>query len=253
MRPLESHALGRAGFRHGFFTREGGVSEGAYASANFSYGVGDDAHRVDENFRRAEAALGLSPGRLVFLSQVHGNAVLELSADQTRDSARENEGDALVSGCAELGLGVRTADCIPILIGDPETGRAAAVHAGWRGLVRGVIFETVRRMPTARRLIAAIGPHIGPLAFEVSADVAGELLACSTARNPVSREYGAKPHVDLAQIAVAQLERAGVATIDVVGGCTASEPARFFSFRRDGARSGRHLSAIVPLGEGRPR
>jgi YfiH family protein len=247
MRPVESEALNRAGFRHGFFTREGGISEGAYRSANFSYGVGDDSRHVDENFRRAEAALGLSPGRLVFLSQVHGNAVVELADGETRETARNLEGDAMVSRCEQLGLGVRTADCIPILIGDPATGCAAAVHAGWRGLVRGVILEAVRRMPSTQTLIAAVGPHIGVAAFEVSPDVAGELLDCSTARNPVSREYGSKPHVDLAQIAVAQLERAGVRSIDVLVGCTVSEPDRFFSFRRDGAKSGRHLSAIVPV------
>jgi len=246
MRLLESSLLLQAGFRHGFFTREGGTSKGPHASLNFSYGVGDDADRVDENFAVAEAALGLSPGRLAFLSQVHGNRVVELDAAATRATAQTQEGDAVTSRCTELGLGVRTADCLPILLGDPEAGRACAVHAGWRGLVRGVVFEAVRRFPVPSRVVAAIGPHIGPSAFEVSDDVALELLGCSSAPHPVSREYGAKPHVDLHQIAVAQLRQAGVGSVDRVEGCTLSEPSRFFSYRRDGARSGRHLSAIVP-------
>jgi YfiH family protein len=245
---LTSQKLAAAGFRHAFFTRQGGVSVGPYESLNFSYTVGDEPQRVDENFRRAEAWLSLAPGRLVYLSQVHGSTVVELEASAERQSVKVLEGDALVSSCSELGLGVRSADCIPVLLGDPETGAAAAVHAGWRGLVKGAIREAVCGLAVpAERLIVAIGPHIGPLAFEVSDDVAASLDTCSTA-SPVLRRPGSKPHVDLARIAVAQLVSSGVPMdqIEHVEGCTATDPTRFFSFRRDGQHSGRHLSAIVP-------
>lgn len=223
---------------------------GPYASLNFSYGTGDDPERVDDNFALAEAALGLGPGRLLFLSQVHGSQVVELSGRPTREETKTVEGDGLVASAEDLGLGVRTADCIPLLLADPQTGRAAAVHAGWRGLVSGVIGEALRRLGGASRVYVAIGPHIGPRAFEVSADVAQELAACSNAVKPVLDGFGPKPHVDLAAIAVAQLEQAGVTRshIDVLGGCTFSEPANYFSFRRDGKVGGRHLSAIVPRG-----
>jgi hypothetical protein len=248
VRALSSQKLAAAGFRHAFFTREGGVSEGPYESLNFSYTVGDDKSRVDENFLRAEAALSLEPGRLVYLSQVHGQSVHQLDDRAWRNDVRLLEGDALVSDCGLLGLGVRSADCVPILIGDPATGRAAAVHAGWRGLVAGAIVAAVRALavPT-EHVVAAIGPHIGPEAFEVSSDVAHQLAACSLA-HPVRHDLGTKPHVDLAEIATAQLVASGVerALIERVHGCTVTERERFFSYRRDGKNSGRHLSAIVP-------
>jgi YfiH family protein len=210
--------------------------------------VGDECSRVDENFRAAETALSLAPGRLVYLSQVHGSTVHWLEENARRESVKTLEGDGVVSDCALIGLGVRSADCVPVLLADPETGRAAAVHAGWRGLVRGAIGATVRALAgPAERLIVAVGPHIGPGAFEVSDDVALDLAGCSTA-SPVLRDRGPKPRVDLLAIATAQLVSSGVAAdrIDRIGGCTMSEPERFFSFRRDGPHSGRHLSAIVP-------
>jgi YfiH family protein len=245
---LTSPQLSAAGFRHAFFTRAGGVSEGSYASLNFSYAVGDDTSRVDENLRRGEVALALAPGRLLYLSQVHGRTVHELDERAFRSNTKALEGDAVVSDCAALGLGVRSADCLPVLLGDPDSGRAAAVHAGWRGLAAEAIAAAVRALGVpGERIVAAIGPHIGPIAFEVSEDVAQVLDACSTAR-PVSREMGPKPHVDLAAIAVAQLLAAGLQPmrIDRIEGCTWTEADRFFSFRRDGKLSGRHLSAIVP-------
>lgn len=247
---LTSQKLSAAGFRHAFFTRSGGVSEGPYRSLNFSYTVGDEANRVDENFRRGETELGLSPGRLLYLSQVHGSVVHELDVSAERNRVKTLEGDAVVSDCSALGLGVRSADCLPILLADVESGRAAAVHAGWRGLVRGVIDAALGALGVpGERLIAAIGPHIGPVAFEVSEDVANELAACSNA-SPVRRDLGLKPHVDLAAIATAQLLAGGVRPdrLERVAGCTHDDADRFFSFRRDGKLGGRHLSAIVPRG-----
>jgi polyphenol oxidase len=249
---LYSPLLTRCGFRHAFFTREGGVSEGAYASLNFSFSVGDDAEKVDRNLRRAADLLGVDVSRLYFLSQIHGNDCVELTGDEEQRRVVFTEGDALVSSRADVACGVRTADCIPVLLADPLTGRVGAVHAGWRGLVAEVIRATVQRLVgdgETTRCVAAIGPHIEADAFEVSEDVASALKNASPGVDPVLRGPG-KPHVDLRAVAQAQLLHLGLPAshIDHVRGCTYSNRELFFSFRRDGKASGRHLSAIVARG-----
>jgi YfiH family protein len=248
---LQSPLLARAGFRHAFFTRSGGVSRGPYQSLSFSLSVGDVREHVEENFRRAAAALGVQAERIYYLSQVHGRQTRLADGNEPVESFLRSEGDAVIALRGELACGVRSADCVPLLVGDQETGAVAAIHAGWRGVVRGVVSAAVEslRDHSGRRgdLLAAIGPHISRAAFEVGDDVAAELEAASEARDVVDRP-GAKPRVDLRRIVRAQLVAAGLAenAIDDVLGCTVSEPERFFSFRRDGGKSGRHLAAIVP-------
>ena len=139
---------------------------------------------------------------------------------------------------------------MPVLIADRRGGAVGAAHAGWRGAVQGVVTEAVaalRALAPDAELIAAIGPHISPAAFEVSDDVAETILRASLDPNIVDRSR-AKPHVDLRRMLHAELRSLGLANdaIDDVRGCTVLEPERFFSFRRDGKASGRHLSAIVP-------
>lgn len=254
---LYSPLLTRHGFRHAFFTRRGGVSKGPYSSLNFSFSVGDEAERVDRNLRSAALLLGVPVSRLYFLSQVHGGRCVELGNAEEQRRVVFTEGDALVSGDPGVACGVRTADCVPILLADPTTGRVGAAHAGWRGLVAEVIGETMRQLlkgGEASRCIAAVGPHIEAAAFEVSDEVAHQLRAASPGRDPVVLGKS-KPHVDLRAVAHAQLLASGIqeTNIDHIAGCTFSEPLRFFSFRRDGKASGRHLSAIVaqPLGADR--
>jgi polyphenol oxidase len=253
---LESPLLRAAGFRHAFFTRRGGVSSGPFESLNFSIAVGDEPELVSENLSRAARVLGVPDANLAFLSQVHGSVALEVSAEDVargplRPAICDREGDAILSAVPGMACAVRTADCVPILVGDVRSGAVAAIHAGWRGVVGGVIEAALARLRALAgdraELVAAIGPHIGMAAFETGPDVAAELEAASTARGVVDRSRE-KPRVALLPIVRAKLEAAGVAAarIDSVSGCTLSEPDRFFSFRRDGKRSGRHLSAIVP-------
>jgi YfiH family protein len=246
---LSSPLLARAGFRHAFFTRHGGVSSDPYATLNFSISVGDREANVHENLQRAARVLGVEPERLCFLSQVHGRAVVTLDDDSRSESTRYLEGDALVTSSPKLACAVRTADCVPILLADRRSGAVGAAHAGWRGAVLGVARAAVYALrelagPGAQ-LIAAIGPHISVRAFEVSSDVASEILSASLDPQIVDSS-GPKPHVDLRRMLRAELADAGVTEIDDVLGCTVSEPERFFSYRRDGKASGRHLSAIVP-------
>jgi YfiH family protein len=245
---LKSTLLEEAGFRHAFFTRLGGVSEGAHESLNFSATTGDVPARAEENLRRGAQVLGVLPERVYFLHQVHGTEAYFLQGDENREQIHATSGDALVSRNPRIACGVRTADCVPVLLADPTTGIVGAAHAGWRGAAAGVVARTIEAMRGAGAegpLLAAIGPHISVRAFEVSEDVARELATASPDPGVISRGFGPKPHVDLRMLLHAQLRALGVTSVDDVPGCTVSEPARFFSYRRDGQQSGRHLSAIV--------
>lgn len=246
-----SRVLRECGFRHAFFTRQGGVSEGPYRSLNFSVGVGDAAERVEKNLSLAAAALGIELGQLYFLSQVHGVDVVRVFGNETPGEVVLRQGDAVMSTAAELGCAVRTADCVPILMGDQRSGAACAIHAGWRGVEAAIVPAAIQRLREAVQdegdLVAAIGPHISTEAFEVSDDVAERLARATDLPDIVDRSR-TKPHVDLRRIVRAQLLRCGLTTsaVDDVPGCTFLDPERYFSFRRDGAASGRHLHVIVP-------
>lgn len=247
-----SRLLLDAGFRHAFFTRQGGVSAGEFESLNFSVSVGDAPGNVAENLARAAGVLGVAPERLFFASQVHGNTALLVDEDDGPNEVVHWECDALVGTAPGSAIGVRTADCVPILVGDRLTGAVVAIHAGWRGLVGGVVragLEALRRVAgDTIDPVAAIGPHITTPRFEVSEDVAAKLAASAPGRAVVERTFGPRPHVSLSGVARSALAEFGLgdAAIDEVPGCTAGDRELFFSYRRDGARSGRHLSAIVP-------
>jgi polyphenol oxidase len=251
----QSPVLARAGFRHAFFTRLGGASEGPFESLSFSTAVGDREDHVAENLRRAGRLLGVVPEQVVYLSQVHGATAHFFDEVRVRSELITLEGDAIGGSEPGSAYGVRSADCVPILIADDASGSVMAVHAGWRGVVAGVVEAGVARLRQSiggpGRLLAAVGPHISKRAFEVSEEVAAELVAAcppAAAASAVARNPGEKPYVDLRFIVTEKLRALGLAgeAIDQVGGCTLLDAEQYFSFRRDGKRSGRHLSAIVP-------
>ena len=235
------HASLRSPPVHGFSCRTGGVSQGRHGSLNLSDKWGDDPENVRENLRRFAAAVGFEPARLVTARQVHG---VEVVAAKT--VTEETEADAVWTrrGSGVI-VGVRTADCVPVLLVDGEAGLCAAVHSGWRGTaanISGAAVTTLRRegaRPGGLR--AAIGPCIEVEAFEV-----GEEVAEAFAPAFVRRDLGPKPHVDLRACVRAQLRYAGLRDEDVVdvGGCTHAQPARHFSYRRDGSGIGQQLSVI---------
>ena len=244
--------LQASGFRHAFFTREGGVSRPPWDSLNFAVSVGDDAASVQENLRLAALALGVERGRLYMLSQVHGTASHALTGEEDPADVVRRVGDITTSHAAGVACCVRTADCVPVLVADRASGAVAAIHSGWRGTVAGAASAGVAALRALVQgegdLVAAIGPHIASCCFEVGDDVADALAECSGAgAAAVARAPGQKPRVDLRRIVRAQLEASGLRPdqIDDVLGCTYCEPRSFHSFRRDGARSGRLLSAIV--------
>lgn len=245
---LRSPLLEQAGFRHAFFTRRGGTSSGPYASLNFSTLPGDDPQAVQANFALAAQFLQVTPERLYWLTQVHGKRCVSLQGSESASEVHGWEGDALLTRAPRTACAIRTADCIPLLFGCRRTGWVAACHAGWRGLAQQIIQATIDslREQGAHELCVAVGPHISRNAFEVSQEVADTLLALSP--DPHIIEQGPhRPHVDLRRLAHAQLLQAGLREeeIDHVPGCTVSSPELFYSYRRDGAASGRLLSAIV--------
>lgn len=240
--PLQRSALlTDAGFVHGFSTRRGGVSEAPFDSLNLGRALGDAASKVEENHRRLAASLGYA--RLFELSQVHGVRVRNVRAGEDARVVRAEEGDALIAREPGIAVGVRTADCIPLLLAHRHSGHVAAVHAGWRGVEAKIAAQAIKELGhPASELVAALGPHIRQANFEVGEDVAERLAAASDARDVVDRSD--TPHVDLTQILIAQLRALGVSDVDDAGGCTYADQA-YFSYRRDGARTGRMLSVIV--------
>ncbi|MFK7985912.1 MAG: peptidoglycan editing factor PgeF [Sandaracinaceae bacterium] len=233
------------GFAHGFSTRAGGVSEGAFESLNLARTVGDEAALVAENSRRFSHALGVSTRNVYEVSQVHGRALVEVERHDDVAATRLLEADALLTRHPGLAVAVRTADCVPVLLANRSSGAVAAVHAGWRGVTARIVEGALARLGDAKDICATIGPHIR--AFEVGDDVAAQIDEVSHGATVVEAR-DPRPHVDLAAALCAQLEHGGVHDIEDVGGCTLSEGARFFSYRRDAGVTGRHLSAIVARG-----
>jgi hypothetical protein len=251
---LTLDAFGVANIRHGFFTRDGGVSEGLFASLNCSIGSGDDPAKVNENKRRAAAALGVTPDRLVTGYQVHGFDVAVVEAPWRYDDRPRV--DALVTREPGLALGILTADCAPVLLADATLPCIAAAHAGWRGAVGGVLeasLEAMERLGARRsRIVAGIGPAIGWRSYEVGPEFAAPFLAEDQAN---ARFFGAAPRAghhlfDLGAYVEAKLLRLGVGLVARTGGDTCAEPDRFFSYRRaclTGEKQFGHLLSAIAL------
>jgi YfiH family protein len=240
------------GLAHGFFTRRGGVSSGAFAALNCSLSGRDDADAVRENRRRAADALGLPGEALLGLTQVHGDAVAVLDEPWPQD--RRPHADAMVTRRPGLAIGIVTADCAPVLFADPDAGVVGGAHAGWRGAVGGVLEATIDAMvgigAQRGRIIAAVGPCIRQPSYEVAADLRDAVLA----RDAADARFfatGARPgrwQFDLAGYCAARLVAAGVAA-EITPHDTLADEARFFSHRRNtlagGGPIGHQLSAIA--------
>lgn len=213
-------------------TRNGGVSTGPYTSLNLGHG-GDADAAVAENRRRVQRHLPAPP---TWLRQVHGADVHDVAMpDATAPTA-----DAAVTRAHDVPLVVMVADCLPVFLAEREGAAVAVAHAGWRGLSAGVLERTVAAMRCAPRdIVAWIGPGIGPQAFEVGRDVHDAFVAHdSTAGAAFAALREGKWLADLPQLARRRLAAAGVTDVHGMNACTLRDPARFFSYRRDGS-SGR--------------
>ncbi len=229
---------------HGFSTRGGGVSKGPYASLNLWPESEDSAANVWTNRERYAAALGIRPPHLATAEQVHGSSVVQVTGPF---EDRTFAADGLVTNRPGVVLAVGTADCVPILLWDPEHRAVGAVHAGWAGTRDGIAGVAVRRMAEIfdsrpDRILAAIGPAAGPCCYEVREDVAQHFSEEFLRSLP-----GGLIHLDLPAANRAGLLQAGLpeSNIDLSGLCTLCRPDLFFSHRRDNGVTGGMLAVIA--------
>jgi YfiH family protein len=217
------------GYRVVFTTRLGGVSEGPYATLNLGRKSGDEVERVDENRRIACEAIGADVTRLALNYQVHSACVRP-----AEPATRGEQADGLWTDEPGLPILAMSADCLPIALGRTDGSRPAiaALHAGWKGLLAGIVASGVEALG-GERLAAAIGPGIGPCCYEVGEEVA----------TPFRERFGddvvSGGRLDLWTSAERALRAAGVDRVDRFDRCTACEPETFFSHRRDRGITGR--------------
>lgn len=249
---VSSDKLALPGVRHAFFGRKGGVSPGIFASLNTGLGSGDDLANVAENRARCAKVLGVAPGNLLTLYQMHTPEVVVVTEPWTGAGPKA---DAMVTRERAIALGVLAADCMPFLFADPEQEIIGAAHAGWRGALAGVLEATVAAMTKLgakpERIAAAVGPCLRQPNFEVGMDLVDEF----TRKYPASGQFfapGAQPEkrqLDLVAFGRWRLAEAGVAALDDPGACTLGDAQSYFSYRasrRAGAQDyGRNLSAIA--------
>lgn len=219
-------------------TRIGGVSQGPWASFNLGLHCGDDERAVAENRRRLSSQLPAPPR---WLRQVHGTALVG-----PEDWQPGIEADAAWTDRPGQVLAILTADCLPVLLASTDGTIVAAVHAGWRGLAAGILKKTVTGLPIAAAdLRAWIGAGIGQTAYEVDDLVKSALTAAAPdAQACFERNRPGHWLADLKRLAVNALHQAGVPEITDAGLCTASEPDRFYSYRRDHGHTGRQATLI---------
>lgn len=252
--PITDSDLGALrGIRHGYFTRQGGVSGGLYASLNIGYGSDDDKAAVTENRRRTMAALGLAEGSLTTVYQVHGATAVHAGTPWAHADAPKADG--LVSNTPGVALGIATADCAPVLFADEKAGVIGACHAGWKGAHAGITDATIAAMEdlgaNRQDIIATVGPCIAQPSYEVGAEFRASFVDLDSTYDrffaPGVQED--KFQFDLPGFVTSKLEDAGVGQAGWLGRDTRAEEEEFFSYRRttlNGEKDyGRLLSAIA--------
>ena len=252
LEPITHPLLTSTGVKHGFFTRQGGVSDGIYASLNTGVGSSDDQALVAENRRRIAAHMGGTPDDLAACYQVH-STIAHVAQSGWKDS--RPEGDASVTRAAGVICGVLTADCAPILLADATAGIVGAAHAGWKGALGGIIQSTVVTMTEMgakpSRIVAVVGPCIAQESYEVSADYQDrfEAEAPGSGRFFVEGATADKRMFDLPGFVLWRLEQAGVRQAAWTGHDTRADETLFFSNRRAFLAGepdfGRQMSAIA--------
>jgi polyphenol oxidase len=253
-----SPLLAGVGVPHGFSTRRGGDSPPPFDSLNLGNPTGcavqDDSARIQANYAKLHDAIGCAGRERCWVHQVHGDAVEHVRRGEPFECGRK--ADAIVGDDAGRVLAVRVADCVPVLVATDDGRTVAAIHAGWRGVVAGIVPTAVaallKRRPDLRaaRFVAAIGPCIGYDAFEVGPEVLAEFARVFGADAP-ARRVGTgdrKGYVDLREGARRQLLSSGLLAerIDVSDRCTVRDADEFFSHRRDNGMTGRLAALIAP-------
>lgn len=234
---IEAPALSALpGIRHAFFTRQGGVSEGIFASLNGGLGSSDDPARVAENRRRMAERLAVAPDALVSLYQIHSAEAVVVERPWTAEA--RPRADAMATRVPGLALGIGTADCGPILFADARARVVGAAHAGWKGAFTGVIEATLAAMEGlgARRAdtVAVLGPTIGAGAYEVGPEFVERFRAAGV---DTERFFAPSPRAghamfDLPAYIGWRMGQAGIGSFVDLGLCTYSDEERFYSYRR---------------------
>ncbi len=250
---IQSEALKIPGIAHGFFTREGGHSQGLFASLNCGIGSGDDKNTVRRNRTMVAEVLDVAEPNLITSYQVHSPDVIVVEGPWPEDA--RPKADGMVTTARKLAIGVLTADCGPILLADRQAGVIGAAHAGWKGALAGVTGRTLEAMEALgakrKRIVAVLGPMISHEAYEVGPEFSTRFLD----EDPANRRFFSPSRrtghsmFDLAGYIEARLKREGAGEVINLGLCTFGEESRFFSYRRATHRGetnyGRQISAIA--------
>ena len=249
---------GYPGLFHGFSTRRGGVSWGAFSSLNLSFEVGDDPEAVRENRRRLQSDMGIEDLSLIKVKQVHGDSISVMKGDTVRkekfpEDLLSYSADALITGSYDVILAISVADCVPILVFDPGRRVIAAVHAGWRSTAAGLAGKVVRTMKETfgtrpEDCVVGIGPSIGICCYEVDWPVMEAFDRFFPHREDWAKEKGAgRWDLDLARANGILLRESGIKAeaISVSRHCVCCRQDLFFSHRRDGKRTGRTMGLIA--------
>ncbi len=242
-----------SGINHGFFTREGGVSTGLYASLNTGQGSNDEPENVAENRARIATHLGVEPTNLVSVYQVHSNDVAIVTAPWQGDN--RPKADSMVTNISNMALGILTADCGPILFADHAAHVIGAAHAGWKGAISGVLENTITAMETLgaarKNITACLGMTISQDNYEVGQEFLNQFLAANADNKQYFIPSKTPDHYmfNLPAFITMRLTQAGIGSIEDLGLCTYAYEQRFFSYRRTTHRKepdyGRHMSAIM--------
>ena len=244
---------GCSGIRHAFFTRDGGVSTGIYASLNGGVGSNDDASHVAENRARMARHLDVTPDRFLSAYQIHSPQAVVADTPWTNDA--RPRADAIVTKTPGLAIGISTADCGPLLFADEQARVIGAAHAGWRGAFSGVMENTIEAMEKLGADRSSIKVSLGPLIrqgnYEVSQDFVDQFVRENESHSrffaPAERARHAM--FDLPGFIAARIEKSGITQFQDLGLCTYADPERFYSYRRSTHRAapdyGRHINAIV--------
>ncbi len=245
--------LTHSAIAHGFFTRQGGVSEGRYASLNCGPGSHDTPAHVEENRRLAAFALGVPSHVIHSLYQVHGDHVI--TVDASWPAHLKPQADALVTQRPHIALGVLTADCVPVLLADPQARVIGAAHAGWKGALMGVVERTLDAMCALGadydRIRAGVGPAIAQASYEVGAELRAAFLARDEGYGMYFLPSLRDGHwlLDIKNFVRGRLLGAGLSHVNMLENDTYLEEDAFFSYRRATHRGepdyGRQISAIM--------
>lgn len=241
---------------HGFTTRLGGVSEGAYKSLNMGLHVGDDRTAVLENRRLALGALGLDYKAAVAGEQVHGVEIAKVTKGDiskgAEDTATALKGiDALVTDEAGVILTSYYADCVPVFLIDPEHRAVALVHSGWKGTIDKISSQTITYMEKTygsrpESILAGIGPHIGPCCYEIDVQLAARFEQVFKHDDKLIIKGSGRYYLDLSRAVTIQLLDSGCISDHIYDAalCTSCDTGLFFSHRAECGRTGRSASII---------